>query len=146
MGGGFRELPGITADQGIEAWGDTPEEAFAQAVAGLSFLLVDRSLLFPRATRESSVRSPSREGLLVALLNEVVFLAETGEFITREARSVRFASAGEEGEEAVAVLAGEPFDPSRHRRLSGIKAATWHDLSIVTSPGGRTAVRVIFDA
>ncbi len=145
MAGGFAELPGITADLGIEAWGDSPEEAFIQAAAGLSSLLYDRSLLLSRETREIMVRSTSREGLLVALLNEIIFLAESGAFLTLEARRVTFTPAGEE-EEARVLLAGEPFDPARHQRLAGIKAATWHGLSLTTGAGRATSVRVIFDA
>jgi len=147
MSGGFEELPGITADAGISAWGDTPEEAFAQAAEGLASLLSDRSRLRPAGSRSLSVAAPTREGALVAFLNEIVFAAENGGFLPLRVESLVL-DREKDGWSVRAVLAGEPFDPSRHRLLSEVKAATWHGLEVRSrgpGTGGKTTLRVIFD-
>lgn len=153
MAGGFSELPGITADVGLSAWGDTPEEAFSQAVQGLASLLSDTSLLAPRQSRPLAARSATLEGALVGLLNEVIFLAESEGFLPLRVQSLalRPGQAGPDQEKewtVEAALTGEPYDPSRHRLLAEVKAATWHRLEVSPEgPGGsgRTVIRVIFD-
>jgi SHS2 domain-containing protein len=43
-----------------------------------------------------------------------------------------------------AEVAGEPYDPARHRLRGEVKAITWHELGIVQVDGGWRA-RVILD-
>ena len=139
MAGGFRELEDITADVGVEAWGDSVEAAFIQAAEGLAAMLADRSSLSGDDSREITIGSSDRHGLLVNFLNEIIFLEETEGFLPKTVKSLIL-----EGDRLAAVIAGETFDPDRHTRNMEIKAATYHDLAIERR-GAEVRIRVIFD-
>ncbi len=139
MAGNFRELEGITADVGIEAWGATIEEAFIQTSDGLASLISDRSTLSDDLTEEVEVTADDLPGLLVNFLNEIIFLAETGSFLPLKTVSLRI-----RGSTLAATMKGCIFQPEINIRNVGVKAATYHGLTIEEGPE-RVTIRVIFD-
>jgi len=139
MAGNFRELEGITADVGIEAWGATIEEAFIQTSDGLASLISDRSTLSDDLTEEIEVTADDLPGLLVNFLNEIIFLAETGSFLPLKTVSLRI-----RGSTLAATIKGCIFQPEINIRNVGVKAATYHGLTIEEGPE-RVTIRVIFD-
>jgi SHS2 domain-containing protein len=139
MSGGFRELEGITADVGIEAWGETVAEAFTNAAEGLGSLLADRDTLSGEFTRPVSASADDRTSLLVNFLNEIIFLEETEDFLTFEVQSMTI-----DGNTLSARISGDSYKPSQHSRNMGIKAATYHGLVIEENADG-VRVQVIFD-
>jgi SHS2 domain-containing protein len=66
-----------TADLRVEAWGPTREECLAQAVAGMVESFLGRRLPPPAETVEWEVPGGSDPDLLAALLDEVIYRAET---------------------------------------------------------------------
>ncbi|MDY6906940.1 MAG: archease [Chloroflexota bacterium] len=127
-----------TADVGIAAVGADIDEAFANAALGLFSLMVDLDTVGQATCREVEVAATEREGLLVAWLNELVYLFEVeGVLFKRfEVRTV--------GDTALrARCYGEHIDLSRHHIQMAVKAATYHMLKVERGDGYR--VEVLFD-
>ncbi len=139
MMAGFRELDGITADVGIQAWGAAIEEAFIQTSDGLASLISDRNTLSDGLTEEITVTADDLPGLLVNFLNEVIFLVETESFLPLKTVSIRIKDS-----ELVASIRGCTYQPKINFRNIGVKAATYHGLVIDETADGVT-IRVIFD-
>jgi SHS2 domain-containing protein len=115
----------ISGDAGIRAFGKTLEELFENAAVGMYSLMTDSESILDERKLSASVESHSREGLLVAWLNELIFLFDTRAFVGKRAH-VRFPVDNRlEGE-----VWGEEFDPKRHRSGLLVKAATYHQLGV----------------
>ncbi len=128
-----------TADAGIVAYGAGLGEAFANAAYGLFCLMADMEQVAEKTARRVEVEAGDREGLVVAWLNELLYLFDVEHllfrsFDIRELTDTRL-SAEARGEEA---------DASRHRLRGGVKAATYHMLR-VWEDEGLYRIRVIFD-
>lgn len=130
------ELLEHTADLGIRAWGPSLEAAVEQALLGLVDVMgvgASRSTA-KRVVRASGHDDPSR---LVALLNEVVFVAETEDVRIAHARVRR--DDGDLVGELDVVLAAAPAEGI------GVKAVTYHQLAVEERPDGSAEVRVFVD-
>ena len=73
---GSFEFMDHTADVGIVATGRDLREAFAQAATGLFDFMADLSCVLETEEREVAVTAPDRDALLVAWLNELLFICE----------------------------------------------------------------------
>ena len=135
---GYEQID-ISGDAGIRAFGGTLEELFENAAVGMYSLMTDPEGVLDEGKLSVSVESHSREGLLVAWLNELIFFFDTRAFVGKRA-SVRFSGAHRlDGD-----VWGEEFDPERHGSGLLIKAATYHRLEI-EKKGDRWESEVIFD-
>lgn len=128
-----------TADLAVRAWGTSLEELFEQAAMGLISLMLDPKTVQPASVRTVSAQAQEPEELLVAWLNEVLFVFEGEHFAPA---SVRVKSLG--GGKVTSELRGEDFDRARHKTRHSVKAATYHDL-VIKRTGDTYEVRVIFD-
>jgi len=131
------ELLEHTADLGIHAWASAPPEAFEQAARGLAEVM-GIHVPGPGRRRRLTVRAEDRASLLVAFLNELIWLHET--------ESKGFA--------AIDVIAVSPCDVVAEVELAslpdapegtGVKAATYHQLRVETRPDGGLDVQVYLD-
>jgi SHS2 domain-containing protein len=127
-----------TADVGVRAWGPDVPAAFAQAARGLFSLLVPLDAVREATTRELAVAAGDPESLLVAWLDELLFVFETEGLVFS-----RFDVALPTPTTLTATAHGEPFDPDRHRGGVVVKAATYHQLAV--EPGPPARVQVILD-
>ena len=75
-GSGYRSVP-HTADLRIEAWAPTRDECIAQAVRGAVASFADISSAGPGRVRNRLLTADSGEDLLVAVLDEVIYLLDT---------------------------------------------------------------------
>ena len=139
MSPGFRELENITADLGIEAWGSNLQEAFTAAGEALAALLSDLPPDSARSTTRITVHSPTREGLLVVFLNEIIYREETENFLPGRISHLEIRE-----DSLTALLKGTTYDPQKHHLNAHIKAATYHGLEIVEEKD-EVRIRVIFD-
>jgi SHS2 domain-containing protein len=139
MVAGFKELEGITADLGIEAWGKNLEEMFMQAGLGLAAIIAELPEDSDSITRNILIEAPSILDLLVKYLNEIIYLEEVDGFLLHHIPELSM-----ENSCLKATLTGVTFNPSRHTINTHIKAATYHGLAIEETPG-EVRVRVIFD-
>ncbi len=128
-----------TADIGLVARGRTLEELFANAAAGLVDLMVDPAGLREETRLELTVSAPDREALLVAWLNELLYLLDAQGFVPRRSRILNLTDT-----QLAAELVGERIDPARHAVRRMVKAATYHELQ-VQQQGGQWEARVILD-
>ncbi|MCH8196371.1 MAG: archease [Chloroflexi bacterium] len=135
---GFRMLE-HTADAAIEATGKDLRQLFANAARGLFQVITELDSIGESLSRDVSADAADREALLVAWLNEFVYLFDVENILFR-----RF-EIGELTETMVKGRAfGEPIDHGRHDLKTAIKSTTYHGLSI-TGGGDGYRARVIFD-
>ena len=125
-----------TADLALRVWGRELCDLFAEAARGMYRLMADLDGLAATRWREIRLEAMDRESLLVTWLNEMLFITESEGllFVDFECKSVT-----EMG--LVAWVGGTPG------RATGpaIKAATFHDLSIVQDGTGWSTL-ITFDA
>ncbi len=131
------ELLEHTADVGIRSWGPTPEAAFEQAAWALVDLLDIRGVETGEA-RTIGASSGDAPGLLVDLLNELIFIHETEEVAVSGIRVVRLTGEALEAEVETAPLARRPEG-------TVVKAATYHRVRVDRSPEGRAETQVFLD-
>lgn len=131
------ELLEHTADVGIRSWGPTPETAFERAAWALVDLLDIRGEGTGEA-RTIVASSGDAPGLLVDLLNELIFVHETEDVAVSGVRVVRLTDESLEAEVETVPLARRPEG-------TVVKAATYHRVRVDQSPDGRTETQVFLD-
>lgn len=130
---------GTTADKGILARGKDLSELFVNAARGLAALMVeDPATIRPRERGIVEVKAGSLEGLLVAWLSELLYRYEVDGFLMATAAIHRLDETG-----LAAEVAGEPFDPARHRAAGHVKAVTYHGLELTRDEGGWRAPIIV---
>ena len=126
MTGAF-ELLEHTADVGIRATGDSPEEVFAAAAEGLASIL---GAWFPGEGEEHpiEVHADDQAGLLVSWLDELLYL--------HESRDAVFGGFDVRRVEDSELEAGVRLAPRGNRDLEGVgvKAATYHRVRLEREP------------
>jgi SHS2 domain-containing protein len=128
-----------TADVGIHAYGSTLAELFIHAAQGMEGLMVAPEQVYLLASREIAVEGHDRVSLLIAWLNELIFLFDTEYLLLRD-----FVIDDISETRLTARASGEPYDAQRHDLSSAIKAVTWHEAAITHNDDGYKA-RIIFD-
>jgi len=127
------------ADVGVEAWGPTRAEAFAQASLGVFALIVKPEEVQERERREVRAQADSPERLLAGWINECLYVHEIEGFVVRRVEVDTCTETLVHG-----VLYGEEVDTDRHQLGTIVKAATLHQV-VVAESAGRHEVRVIVD-
>jgi protein archease len=128
-----------TADIGLAARGRTLAELFENAAMGLVDLMVDPAGLREETRLEVSVSGQDRDALLVAWLNELLYVLDARGFLPRRCRVTRISDT-----DLTAELWGERVDRERHTLRRLVKAATYHGLRVAQT-NGRWEARVILD-
>jgi SHS2 domain-containing protein len=127
-----------TADVGIRAYGESQAEAYANAARGMFSLIAELDTIRPNLSRQVKVEGSDCEDLLVAWLNELIFLFETQRVLFS-----RFDIKSISDTHLQARCRGEKVDPHRHEIKIGIKSATYHMLKVEQNAGWQ--VQVILD-
>jgi len=127
-----------TADVGIVAYGSNLREAFANAACGMFSLIAELEGLNEDFCREIDLQAPDQEALLVAWLNELIYIFEVEHVIL-----TRFEITDLNESQLRAKAYGEKIDLSRHKLKTEVKAVTYHSLRIEEGNGFR--VQVILD-
>ena len=127
-----------TADIGIAAYGANLREAFANAAYALFSLMVDLGNVADAVCYEAEVTAENREDLLVAWLNELIYLFEVENVLFQ-----RFEIDELSETRLRARCYGEKIDQERHKIKIAVKAATYHMLKVEERDGYR--VQVLFD-
>jgi SHS2 domain-containing protein len=133
----YRQLS-HTADLAWRLWGKDLPELFENAGRALSATLTDRRYLRRRATRTVRLTAVDRESLLVDWLNHLLYLFDIDGFLGRDFQVESLTPGG-----LKARVTGETFDPARHPSRTGVKAATYHQLSLVPVQDGWEATVVL---
>lgn len=133
------EIIDISGDVGIKANGNDCADAWISAGIGMYSLITDLQMVIEKESLEIEATADSMEGLLVNYLNELIFHFDAYNFIGRRIEVIGFS------EEAIrARIHGEHFDPGRHEQRLLLKAATYHNVSVLNERE-KCKVEVIFD-
>ena len=128
-----------TADIGLNAYGRTLPELFIHAAQGMESLMVAPEQVQARVRREIVVEGHDTISLLIAWLNELIFLFDTEYLLLRQFQIDALTET-----QLQARASGEPYDAQRHDLGSAIKAVTWHEAAVEETDDGYKA-RIIFD-
>jgi len=128
-----------TADVGLHAFGRTLPELFVHAAQGMESLLVPAEEVHVVTSRQIIVDGHDTISLLIAWLNELVFLFDTEYLLFRD-----FVIETINETQVTGRASGEPYDSQRHHLSSAIKAVTWHEAAI-TRLDETYQARIIFD-
>lgn len=127
-----------TAEIGVIGRGADLKEAFCNVAMGMFNLIVDLDKLEEREVRDVEARADDRENLLVAWLNELLYLFDVDYLLFR-----RFEITEMSDRRLRSLAYGEKADPARHEIKLGIKAATYHLLRV--EEGDPCRIQVILD-
>jgi SHS2 domain-containing protein len=139
MDKGF-EIIDHTADIGIRARGIGLRQAFTNAALGLFNLITDIGKVDEALMREVTVKATDREALLVAWLNELIYLFDAELIVFK-----RFSIKSLTDTELKARCYGEKIDKTKHELKRGIKSATYHMLKIENINRNSYEVQVLLD-
>ncbi|HEY0757566.1 MAG TPA: archease [Ktedonobacteraceae bacterium] len=128
-----------TADIGLHVYGQTLPVLFLNAAAGMESLMVAPAQIETRVSREVYAEGHDLVALLIAWLNELVFLFDTEYLLLKQFEISDFT-----GTSLRATVSGEPYNSARHDLSSAIKAVTWHEAEVSVEAMGYRA-RIIFD-
>ncbi len=130
---------GTTADVGVESWGDSLPEAFEAQAEGMFDIMAEGFRVRAALDFEIEAEGADDETLLVAFLNELLFLFDARGILFREFKVTETG-----GGRLKAAARGEKIDLSRHVIKTPVKAVTYHMLKAEkTKKGFRT--RVVYD-
>ncbi len=134
-----------TADIGVEVYGNTLEELFANAGYALFDTIADAGTVEPTITHTITVRGENIETLLMNWLRELLYLFS----VEQEVYNIfRVHITG--GQEVAcppaleAEIFGELLNFEKHRFETEIKAITYHQLAVIQQ-NRRWQATVIFD-
>ena len=128
-----------TADLGVEVYGKTANELFANAAFAVFDILTNLSRVNLTVERKVVVDGDGWEDLLVNYLREILYMYNGEGLLLKEFSVVDIAPRHLES-----TVLGEPFDPARHTINTEIKAVTYHQAAVREAPQEWTA-RVILD-
>jgi SHS2 domain-containing protein len=114
-----------TADVIVRAYGESLEEAFAEAARGMFDLITNGSRIETSETVHFTVDSIDREGLLVAFLSEFIILHDSEGWVFDRIK-VSF----EDNTKLTAEAAGEKFTTDKHEHGIHVKGVSYHMMEI----------------
>ena len=129
----------VEADVGVRAWGATRAQALAQATLGVFALIVMPAEVEPRERREVRAQADGAEALLVAWIDECLYVHDIEGFVVHDVELSVCTDTLAHG-----VLHGKPLDPARHRVGTVVKGATYHGLEVAVRNGVHE-VKIIVD-
>jgi SHS2 domain-containing protein len=132
------EVLSHTADIGIIAYGSTMKEAFGNAAKGMFSLITELEDVQDVDSRDIEVDAPDQESLLVAWLNELIYLFDVKNILFKRFEISRLSQT-----HLKATAYGEKVDSNRHNLKLGIKATTYNMLKIEKSE--KYKIQVVFD-
>ena len=133
------ELLDHTGDLGIRVWAEDVTGIFQEAARALFAIITDFEKVEVHMDVEVAVEGLGQEELLVAWLNELLYLYEVKGLLLCDFELTEIDEGSVKG-----MVRGEEFDENRHAIKTSIKAVTYHQLEI-TERDGRWQARVIFD-
>lgn len=127
------------ADKGVIVRADSLPELYAGAAVGMFATMYDLEGLSPDRAREVAVTASGPELLLVAWLQELIFLFEVEDEVYTGAEVHHITET-----ELRATVRGRSLAPDVEQIGAAVKAVTYHDLSLQQVNSGWEA-RLLFD-
>jgi SHS2 domain-containing protein len=126
-----------TADIGLVAYGRNLPEAYGNAAYGLFSIITDLRKVKQIESQVVELQENDPESLLFEWLNHLIYLFEVDRMLFKKCTVQEY-----NGRHLKAVCTGEHIDPKRHELKLGVKAATYHMLTVDPA---KNRVQVIFD-
>lgn len=138
----FKFLPHM-GDALIEAYGSSLEEAFENAALATFEVMTDTSKVEPSVEEVVEAEGFDLESLLYNWLESllVMFEVNTRLYSKFKIESIKQTA---EGYKLKARAWGEDYDPNKHEQKVGVKAVTYHMMSI-EEKSGRWTLRFLLD-
>jgi SHS2 domain-containing protein len=128
-----------TADIGVRVFGKDLKELFENAAFAMFDIIADLEGMTGETAETFEVEAADHEGLLVAWLDELLYIFYTKQLIFYKFHIEQLG----EGSLRASVV-GRPIAANRNRLKTEIKAATYSDLKINKAADGYS-VEIIFD-
>lgn len=128
-----------TADIGVEVTADSLEELFTNSALAMADIMFESRPTGATQTRLVMVVGNDPGELLIAWLNELLYIYSVERLVFSEFSESELTETG-----FMTRAGGERVDPEKHTVEMEIKAATYHGLSIERD-GGCYKARIIFD-
>ena len=129
-----------TADVGIIAYGANLGQAFSNAARALFSLITELDSINVVLYRDIELVASDEESLLVEWLNGLIYLFDTENILFKRFDVIVLNDRRLKGRGY-----GEKVDSSRHQLKTGVKAATYHMLSVDKDKDSGYRVQVILD-
>ena len=133
------EIIDHTADVGVIVYGADVKELFSNAALALFSLITEPESLEEKLHVDLKVSGEETDSLLVEWLNELIYFFDVKHVLFK-----RFDIESLTRNELKATCYGEDFDPMKHKIKIGVKAATYHMLSLDKKRDGYKA-QIILD-
>ena len=124
---------------GVRGWGASRAESFVQVTLGVLALLVAPDEVQAHERREVRAQAGAPGSLLVAWIDECLYVLEIEGFVAREVELTVCTDTLAHG-----VLHGEPFEARRHRAVGAVKSAK-RGLGAVELRGEMHEARIVVD-
>jgi len=128
-----------TADKGIRAYGDTPQQALENAAFAMFSLMADLERYHPEREVELVVEAQDAETLLHAWLSELIFYSEVERVLPLQFRIVEF-----DRWRLAARIAVRNIGPDIQWLGSAVKAVTFHEM-VFEEREGQWVAQAILD-
>jgi protein archease len=128
----------VEADVGVRGWGATRADAVAQVTLGVFALIVAPAEVEVRERREVRAQADGPEALLVAWIDECLYVHDIEGFVVHEVEMTVCTDTLAHG-----LLHGEPVDPGRHHLGTVVKGATYHQVALGRRDGAHEAQIIV---
>ncbi|MEM4268096.1 MAG: archease [Candidatus Woesearchaeota archaeon] len=137
----YKFLP-HTADAKFQAFGETLEEAFANAALAMFSVMTDTEKVRPMYEEEIFVEGRDTKSLLYAFLEELLFLLDTKKFLLNKIKEIRISQ--ENDSLLLKAVATGDIDLQEYEVHGEVKAVTYNDMEIYEAEGKFT-IQVVVD-
>lgn len=138
----YKYLP-HTADVKFRAYGETLEEAFANAAFALYNVMVDTGKVKAKATKKIDADGDDLPALLQSFLEQFIILLDTDNFFLSKIKEISIKKSSSGNYKLTAVAAG---DEAKNYETIGpqVKACTYNSM-LVRQEGKKWLVQVVVD-
>ena len=126
------------ADIGVRGVGETDREAFEECAKAMFSVMTKLESVKGKNKVEVEVRASDLNALLVAWLNELLYMKDAHEMLFSKFEVKEIRQSGENFE-LTGVAAGEKLDAEKHELKIEVKAATYSGLKVFEENGRWTA-------
>jgi SHS2 domain-containing protein len=124
-----------TADAKFRAYGRSLEEVFENAAYAMFNVMIDTSTVAAEISHEIELSSEDMDGLLFNWLSEILFVFEVESLVFSKFIVDRIEQ-DDGGFRLFARAMGEDINLSKHKFGTEVKAATYNDMRIESTPEG----------
>jgi len=117
------------ADIGIRGKGTSLNMAFSECAKAMTSIMASLERIAPKKKIAFEVKASDTQALLVAFLNELLYVKDTKQMIFSKFEvSVK---GDEHGAELKAICFGEKISSKKHELMTEVKAATYSQLKVI---------------